>query len=162
MGQVLNLSPGSLMPWSWLEGGMAILDATGCVLSVNEPLSHWLERPPADLIGQPFWETLGGISSHWKDSLLQISQSASPFDRLNLKLSSPDSQASQWFILETAQHNGNCFVRLNSILPPLSELEESGWDQHLGNDSARREMYMRLLRRSAVGRSHAALAMRHF
>ncbi len=128
---------------------MAILNPAGCVLTVNEPLSHWLERPPADLVGQPFWETLGGISAHWKDALLQVSQSVARFDRVNLKLASADSHASQWFTLETARHNGNCFVRLNSILPPLSELEESGWDQHLGNDSARREMYMRLLRAEA-------------
>ena len=128
---------------------MAILDATGCVLSVNEPFSHWLERTQTELVGQIFWETLGTISSDWKESLIQVSQSASPFDRLNLKLASLDSQSSQWFILETARHQGNCFVRLNSILPPLSELEETVWDEHLGNESARRETYMRLLRAEA-------------
>jgi signal transduction histidine kinase len=137
------------MPQSWLEGGMAILDASGCVLAVNEPLSHWLERTQTELIGQNFWETLVTISSHWKESLVQVSQSASPFDRLNLKLASPDSQSSQWFFLETARHQGNCFVRMSSILPPLSELEESVWDEHLGNESARRETYMRLLRAEA-------------
>ena len=34
-------------------------------------------------------------------------------------------------------------------MPPLAELEEAVWDEHLGNDSARREMYMRLLRAEA-------------
>ncbi len=128
---------------------MAILVATGCVLSVNEPLSHWLERTQTDIIGQPFWSTLESISSQWKMSLGQISQSVSPFDRLNLKLDSPDSHSSQWFVLESARCQGNCFVRLNSILPPLSELQESVWNQHLGNESARRETYMRMLRAEA-------------
>lgn len=128
---------------------MAILDATGRVVAVNEQLSHWLEKTQADLMGQPFWDILGGTSAHWKEPLAKVSQSVSSFDRVDLKLASPDSQASQWFILETGRHEGKCFVRLNSILPPLSELEESGWDQHLGNDSARREMYMRLLRAEA-------------
>ena len=147
--RVFTAAPRSFMPQSWLEGGMAILDATGCVLAVNEPLSHWLDQTQTELIGQPFWDTLGTISSHWKESLVQLSQSASPFDRLNLKLAFPDSQSSQWFILETARHQGNCSVRLSSILPPLSELEESVWDEHLGNESARRETYMRLLRAEA-------------
>ena len=40
-------------------------------------------------------------------------------------------------------------MRLNSTLPPLSELEEAVWDEHLGNDSARREMFVRLLRAEA-------------
>ncbi len=128
---------------------MAILDAAGKVLTVNEPLSHWLERTQADLIGRSFWETMGTVSAHWKESLAQISQSTSPFERLNLQLTSAESQSSQWFIMETARHQENCFVRLNSILPPLAELEESVWDEHLGNDSARRETYMRLLRAEA-------------
>jgi signal transduction histidine kinase len=128
---------------------MAILDATGCVLAVNERLSHWLERTQTGLIGQSFWETLGTISPDWKESLVQVSQSAPPFDRVNLRLACPDSQSSQWFILETARNQGSCFVRLSSVLPPLSELEESVWDEHMGNESARRETYMRLLRAEA-------------
>ena len=51
--------------------------------------------------------------------------------------------------LETARHAGTCFIRLNSTLPPLSELEEAIWDEHLGSDSARRDMFVRLLRAEA-------------
>src|ERR1700728_413675 len=146
IGPLPTAPPRSFNPQSWLEGGTAILDAAGCVLGVNEPLGHWLERTPTELLGQPFWEALGTISSQWKEAIVQISRSESPFDRVSLKLASPDSQSSQWFNLETARHQGNCFVRLSSVLPPLSELEESVWDEHLGNESARREAYVRLLR----------------
>jgi signal transduction histidine kinase len=149
IGQVFTELPRSLMPQNWLEGGMAVLDAAGCVLAVNEPLSRWLERKETELIGQNFWAGMGTISSQWKELLGPASQGASPFDRVNLKLACSDSQASQWFILETARHEGNCFVRLNSILPPLSELQEQAWDEHLGNESARREAYLRLLRAEA-------------
>jgi signal transduction histidine kinase len=149
IGQDMATSPRSFMAQSWLEGGMAILDATGCIIAVNESLSHWLERPQTELIGQVFWDTLGLVSAQWKESLVQLSQSASPFDRLSLKIDSPDGQSSQWFILETARHQGSSFVRLNSILPPLAELQDSVWDEHLGNESARRETFMRLLRAEA-------------
>ena len=52
-------------------------------------------------------------------------------------------------MLETARREGNCFVRINSILPPLAELEESVWDEILGSESARRESYVRMLRAEA-------------
>jgi signal transduction histidine kinase len=142
---VLSGPPSSFVRQSWLEGGVAILDSSGCVVAVNEPLSHWLGRPESELVGQSFWETLGMISSDWKKSLLQISQSASPFERLNLKLSSPHAQSSQWFTLETARSQGNCFVRISSILPPLAELENSASQEHLGNEAAQRQTYVRLL-----------------
>src|SRR5579871_4626574 len=117
--------PASVMPRSWLEGGTAVLDAKGRVLAINEPLSHWLERTQTELIGQAFWEILGTISLNWKESLAQISQGTSEFGRVSLKLVTPESQASQWFTLETARHQETCYVRLNSILPPLAEFEES-------------------------------------
>ncbi len=52
-------------------------------------------------------------------------------------------------MLEVARNNGGVFVRLNSALPPLAELEEAVWDEHLQTDSQRREMFMRLLRAEA-------------
>jgi signal transduction histidine kinase len=128
---------------------MAILDEAGCVRAANEPLSHWLERSQDELIGRCFGEILETISPNWAESLAEAGKSALPFERLNLTLAATDSQSSQWFVLETARHAGVCFVRLNSILPPLSELQESVWDEHLGNESARRENYMRLLRAEA-------------
>src|SRR5580658_6187696 len=97
IGPVPSASTRAFSPQSWLEGGTAILDAAGCVLAVNEPFSHWLERTPAELLGLPFWETLGTILSQWKQALVEVSQSQTPFDRVILKLVLPDSQSSQWF-----------------------------------------------------------------
>ncbi len=146
-------APGSLpapfAPRSWLEGGLAILDSGGKVLAANEPLAQWLERPPGGLAGEPFWELLGALSPEWREILTEARQNDAPFGRITLKLASPDSPSQQWFALELARQGGTCFARLNSILPPLSGLEEDGWDEHLRSDSARREMYMRLLRAEA-------------
>ncbi len=129
---------------------MAILDSPGRILEVNESLAHWFERPGKELIGQRFWEILGALLPQWQPSLAELGRGSEPFARRELKLSSAtDENVSQWFVIESARGRENCFVRLNSVLPPLSELEEGVWDEHLRNDSARREMFTRLLRAEA-------------
>lgn len=125
---------------------MAVLDGSGRVVEVNEPLLAWLAGSRSSLVGQSFWEALSSVSTAWKEPLSRLAGSATAFERLNLGLGSSDAQSAQWFVLETARSREACFVRLNSILPPLAELEESVWDEHLGSDSARREMFIRLLR----------------
>ena len=137
------------MPKSWLEGGIAALDANGIILTANEPLANWLEKSLDSLIGQSFWDTLNALSPQWREALAQIRQSTRPFDRLNFKLSLGESHPSQWFTLEIARAPQNIFARLSSTLPPLAELEEGIWDEHLSNDAARREMFVRLLRAEA-------------
>lgn len=137
-------------PKSWLEGGVAVLDGEGKMLEVNEPLSNWLERTRADLAGNSFWETLGRFSADWRPTLESLSRGKGAFDRASLKLTAGDGAASaQWFALEVARSPSASFVRLNSMLPPLAELEEAFWDEHLRNDAARREMFVRLLRAEA-------------
>lgn len=142
-------------PKSWLESGAAVLDSNGCMLDLNEPLSNWLERPRGELVGASFWETLGRLSDEWRPVMDGLRRSSASFDRASLKLAYADSAACppQWFALEVARSNapsgGTAFVRLNSTLPPLAELEEAFWDEHLRSDSARRDMFVRLLRAEA-------------
>ena len=125
---------------------MAILNRTGGVLEINEPLSHWLEKPATDLIGESLWDILAKVSPEWNQSVLDLSQSAAPFGRLDLAWPARDNQPGQWFALEVARHPHCSFVRLNSCPPPLSDLQESGWNEHLRNDSAKRDLFVRLLR----------------
>jgi signal transduction histidine kinase len=139
----------AFMPRSWLEGGIATLDADGHVLEVNEPLSSWLEKTPGSLVGQSFWETLSALSPDWNKSLSPLRGGMAPFDRVNLKLSGNHPHPAQWFTLEVARAASIRFVRLSSTLPPLAELEEGIWDEHLRNDDARRELFVRLLRAEA-------------
>jgi signal transduction histidine kinase len=139
----------SSMPKSWLEGGIAALDANGIILTANEPLANWLEKSLDSLIGQSFWDILNALSPQWREALAQIRQSTRPFDRLNFKLSLGESHPSQWFTLEIARAPQTIFARFSSTLPPLAELEEGIWDEHLSKDAARREMFVRLLRAEA-------------
>jgi len=136
-------------PRSWLEGGIAVLDPKGHLLEINDPLLNWLEEPRAELSGRDFWEHLSLLAPAWRPTMAELRASPLPFERRELKLSSADGHASQWFVLETAASPAGCFVRLSSMLPPLSELEEALWDEHLRSNSARRDMYMRLLRAEA-------------
>ncbi|MGO8696637.1 MAG: ATP-binding protein [Limisphaerales bacterium] len=147
--QATKKSLESFMPKSWLEGGIATLDASGRMLEVNEPLSNWLEKTPDGLIGQSFWDTMGELSADWKGLLDNLRASPAPFSRLNLKLPAPPPHPIQWFTLEAARSPQSQFIRLSSTLPPLSELEEGIWDEHLHNEAARREMFVRLLRAEA-------------
>jgi signal transduction histidine kinase len=125
---------------------MAVLNRTGGVLEVNEPLSHWLERPATDLIGESLWDILAELSPEWNQPVLLLSKGAVPFARLDLKLPARQERSAQWFTLELARTPQCSFVRLNSSLPPLTDLQEGGWNEHLHSDSARRDMFVRLLR----------------
>ena len=42
----------------WLEGGLALLDASGRIHEINEPFMEWLEKPAAELKGCSLWTLL--------------------------------------------------------------------------------------------------------
>jgi PAS domain S-box-containing protein len=132
-------------PRTWLEGGMGILNQSGGLLEINRPLCHWLGKSVTDLVGESFWDIMANISPEWNESLLQASRSAAPFFSLDLKLSGRDGQPAQWFDLEIARTPHCSFVRLNSSPPPLSDLQGNLENGQPGNESTRREMFVKLL-----------------
>lgn len=136
-------------PQNLLEGGRAVLDAKGCITDIDDALSTWLEQSRPGLIGHHFWDALAGALPDCKELIAGVREDTSPFGRFALKSAPGGSRPPLWLVLETARSNDRCFVRLNSTLPPLAELEEGVWDEHLQGDSARREMFMRLLRAEA-------------
>jgi PAS domain S-box-containing protein len=132
-----------------LEGGAVVFVGPGQILSVNEPLCNWLEKPAEALVGRSIWDTLEGLSASWQAPLAHLKGSSAPFERLDLKLASDSSHAPQWFTIEIVRGPQNCFARISSMLAPLADLEEGIWNEHLRNDAARREMFVRLLRAEA-------------
>jgi PAS domain S-box-containing protein len=130
----------------WLEGGLAILDTEGRVTAVNEMLSHWLDRTSDSIVGCRFRALLEERCGDWARAIDALLGSSEPFASLRLALPANDLKASKSFCLELARHGTVTFVHLNSVLPPLAELEEAAWNEHLGSDSARREMFVRLVR----------------
>jgi signal transduction histidine kinase len=142
-------APPLSVPRNWLEGGTALLTPLGHIVEINEPLANWLDRPPGELPGKSFWEILGALCPEWRPALAKMVGSDGAFARLDLELPGAGLRRTQWFVLEAARGPECCFARLNSTLPPLTELGEAAWDEYLRSDSARREMFMRLLRAEA-------------
>ncbi|HXC99061.1 MAG TPA: ATP-binding protein [Verrucomicrobiae bacterium] len=128
---------------------MAVLDADGRVTEINDALGNWLERSRAGLLGCDFWEELEKALPGSRETVAKSGQNTTPFARYALRSTPTGSEQSLWFMLETARGAVGSFVRMNSVLPPLTELEEGVWDEHLHSESARREMFMRLLRAEA-------------
>lgn len=128
---------------------MVFVDSHGIVTEINDSLASWLNQSRADIVGKPFWTALAATGEQWRKPLGDVLEDPQAFSKLNLSFSPAKDQPTQYFTAETARHGDLIFLRLNSTLPPLAELEEGNWDEHLANDSARLEMYMRLLRAEA-------------
>jgi signal transduction histidine kinase len=138
-------------PAAWLEGGLAILDPAGTAVEVHPTLQRWLglETGPAGGIQPSFWRLLGERVPEWEGSIAVLRTGQEPFDQVDLSLTGSGGSPVEWYRLEVARRDGWVFVRLNSALPPRTELAEAGWDDHLAHPSARREMFVRLMRAEA-------------
>ncbi len=138
------------LPADWLSSGQAILadvSRMGTVVEMNESLERWFGLPRHQVIGQSLWSLLVKQQPSWQQPLDELLQADGAFGAVELRTS--DDSEPQWLSLELARHGGGGFVRLHSVLPPLVELEETAWDEHLRSDAARRHMFVRLLRAEA-------------
>ncbi|MEP6663103.1 MAG: ATP-binding protein [Verrucomicrobiota bacterium] len=142
------ISP-SAPPQSWLESGLAMVNLRGELLDADEAFCNWIGQSQASLPGQSFLKLLDHFAGNWSSSPAFLLPEAGPFTRQELKIAAQGERPPQWFFWETARHGETIFVRLKSILPPLSELEEGSYDENISSESARREMFLRLLRAEA-------------
>jgi PAS domain S-box-containing protein len=144
---VFPLIDGGTLTRCWLDGGMAILDSLRQIVAVNQSLAQWLGASAGSLRGREFVEILSTRFPEWEGPLQEMWQNSAPFAQRHLSTGSVESK--QWFSLELAGNETGYFVRLNSVLPPLQELAETAWDEHLRSESARRHMFVRLMRAEA-------------
>jgi signal transduction histidine kinase len=135
------------LPSGWLEGGQAILDASGLALEINAPLADWLGLPVSALRGKPFWAALWTQFPEWDEQLAELIEGGEPFEEFSLE--SRGREPCLRFDLTLARHEGVTFLRLHSALPGQEEFEESPWEDHLRADGAKRGLYVRLLRAEA-------------
>ena len=129
----------------WLEAGLAMIDPKGRITEVNESFAAWLDRPTQDLIGNLLWDRLKERCPAWAEPLAALLRQTGSFAEQPLGLPN-GAQPTQWFKIELARHLTGGFVRFHSTLPPLLELGEGSWNEYLHSESARREMFVRLLR----------------
>src|SRR5579859_5240623 len=69
---------------TWLGGGIAVLDANGRVLNVNDSLANWLADSSEKLKGKELAQLLGLRHSEWQEPIEKILHLSDGFDRLEL------------------------------------------------------------------------------
>ncbi len=138
----------------WLDAGRAVLDTAGRVRSLNAPLAAWLTCRPEEAAGQSFNALLVACYPEWGEILRAKENSSEPFE--HFPLVSGRAEARQWFQCEITRFAEGALVRLSSTLPPMTELAEGPWDEHLVSEGARREVFVRMLR--AEARLHNLIA----
>lgn len=124
----------------WLSGGSAILDSKGNILKVNEELAAWLGASPSDLNGLSLAQALGGRYPDLHDALNSLLERPSSFERLELA----SADGGQQLRIEACTHDSVRFLHLESLAPPLAELEEvfpeECWGRALGSQAFQRSL----------------------
>jgi signal transduction histidine kinase len=128
----------------WLEGGLALLDASHCVVHANRELLNWVGIRQEEALGAPL-EGLLQQSCPGIEGVLQRAWSeACPCAQYHFQMLPPSRGL--WFRLETARNRDGWFVRLSSTLPPLRDLVEDGGGGPQGDDPEKQHLRLRLLR----------------
>jgi PAS domain S-box-containing protein len=107
---------------TWLDGGTAVLNGEGNILSVNHSLATWFEATPGELTGQALAKLLGQRDAQWETAFRDALAQPAAFDRLELPGS--NNRAAERLAIEICRHGDVLFVRLESVLPPARDLEE--------------------------------------
>lgn len=137
-------------PNHWLEAGLAVLDAAGVILHINEPFAAWLERTPAEIVQakSDFWELMAARAEGWSSAVDPLRSAGAGIAECRLQRV-VGARGAEWYLLELARGRSESFVRLSSILPPLSELEEGSFADNLRADVGRRDLFVRVMRAEA-------------
>lgn len=138
------LAAPTLTSAKWLNGGVALLNPQGRLADANDALRYWLGADLAALRDQDFAALLGRRCPAWETPLRRLLEGAPSFDQI--ELAAPDTHPRQRFSVETCCHQGVRFVRLQSVLPALKELEETGLADGPWREGPGRDVYLRLLR----------------
>jgi len=140
--EALPLSRAAGLAADWLEGGVALLDASRRILDLNEPLARWLGTDRAQLTGANFDELLQRRCPESGPLLARAWAGTAPL--AEYRFSAMSGPETNWLRLEIARNSGGWFVRLSSMLPPLRELMEEGGVQE--GDPEKQQLRVRVLR----------------
>ena len=114
---------GTLAPVeTWLGSGMAILDAKGRLLTASDALAGWLGASISKLKGQHLANLIGKRHPAWELKFKQFLERTAGFDRL--ELSANTVAGPERLSIELCAEGQRRFLYLESMMPPIPELEE--------------------------------------
>ena len=142
VGASALFSPPAPSP-AWLDAGAAVLDKSGCLVSLNEALAAWLGASVRELLGKPLAALLGQRHLLWATQFTTFLNRAGDFERLQLFVNR--EHGAEHVEVELCSHGGTRFVRLESALPVGQAAEESIPEAHWPRLASHRTLH-RLLR----------------
>src|SRR5689334_20580288 len=80
----LTVPPCAPAPATWLDGGSAVLNKRGEIISVNDSLAIWFEATSGELAGQPLAKVLAHRDAAWGPAVENFLAQPATFDRLQL------------------------------------------------------------------------------
>jgi PAS domain S-box-containing protein len=129
----------------WIQTGTALLDTDRRILRLSDELIHWFQRAGTDPIGQPWDKIFGTLAPAWLDSPRW--DESKPFSTSQLRILREEGSA--WYEVELVHLGTGWTLRIQSTLPPFTELAESPWNAYLAGERESRQMFIRLLRAEA-------------
>jgi signal transduction histidine kinase len=144
-GQAVSSFP-VLPPATWLDGGIAVVDAGGKIVSVNDSLAIWLGQTPGELTGKSLPDLIGQRHAGWRDELRNLLAHPAAFDGIELIAGEKDS--AERLGVELCGHGAVRFIRLESGVPPARELENL-FPEHSWGSVAIHKAFQRMLRAEA-------------
>ncbi|HEY9508319.1 MAG TPA: ATP-binding protein [Verrucomicrobiae bacterium] len=130
----------------WLNAGSSILDPNSKIIAVNDSLALWLGATADELKGQFLPVLIGRRFAQWEKPLEKFLECTVVFDRL--ELAARTEEGSQKMSLELSCHDGTKFLRMESVLPPVRDLEEA-FPEELWGRAASHAIFHRLIRAEA-------------
>ncbi len=138
------LSVGKLgLSAAWLDAVSAVLGSDGVIRQAGPGLGTWLGTAQDQLAGRSFTEELSRIDNEW-DAPLTGWLNDVPVNS-KLELATGREQPFQHFHLELTRHQDLIFVRIESVLPTISELTEGSLNESLRDVRAQEAMFRRLV-----------------
>ncbi len=142
-GPTHDAEPRASLPW--IQAGFALLDPERQIVDLSPELAQWFNRTQTDPVGRKFDDVFAMLAPEWIGS--PSWDEANPFARSVLRVAAEAEVC--WYEIELLRHQAGWAVRVQSTLPPLSELAESPWNTYLAGERESRQMFIRLLRAEA-------------
>jgi signal transduction histidine kinase len=125
------------------------LDDQNRVTQADEPLTRWLDLSADDILGQPLGDLFKLETPQWAQPLHTLLTSPEAIAQATLERTLPNGGPVLSYQISRVRHPSGSVIRISSLLPPVQELAEASWDAYMDSESARREMFVRLLRTEA-------------